>query len=108
MENFTIQGSALIRAYPTKRDDEYENVLIFKAPFGAYPQELAEVYPLNAEVVKTPDNESLEVAYLNTIKLAELNPSAQFTFLMQGRFEHPLVEKLEELPNVEVVLAHNY
>ena len=108
VENFTIQGSALIRASPTKLEDEYENILIFKPPFGAYPQELAEVYPLNAEVVRTPDIESLEVAYLNTIKLAELNPDAQFTFMMQKRFEHPLAEKLESLPNVEIMLSHNY
>ncbi|WP_406660554.1 tRNA guanosine(15) transglycosylase TgtA [Methanolobus sp. ZRKC3] len=108
VENFTIQGSALIRANPTKHDNEYDNVLIFKPPFGSYPQELAEVYPLNAEVVKTPDTESLEVSYLNTIKLAKLNPDAQFTFMLQGRFEHPLLEELEALANVEVILAHNY
>jgi 7-cyano-7-deazaguanine tRNA-ribosyltransferase len=108
LENFTIQGSSLIRASPTKRDNEYDNVLIFKAPFGSYPQELAEVYPLNAEVVNIPDTEALESAYINTIKLVELNPDAQFTFLLHERFEHPLVEKLGELSNVEIVLAHNY
>ncbi|MDK2835095.1 MAG: 7-cyano-7-deazaguanine tRNA-ribosyltransferase, partial [Methanolobus sp.] len=78
-------------------------VLIFKPPFGAYPQELAEIYPLNAEVVRNPDYESLEQAYLNTIKLVELNPEAEFTLIMQERFGHPLVKKLEGMDNVKVI-----
>jgi 7-cyano-7-deazaguanine tRNA-ribosyltransferase len=103
LDRFTIKGSALIRANSGKTDNHYDNVLMFKPPFGAYPQELAEIYPLNAEVLRTPDYESLEQAFLNTIRLAELNPGAEFTFIMQERFEHPLVEKLEEMDNFTVV-----
>ncbi|WP_406655674.1 tRNA guanosine(15) transglycosylase TgtA [Methanolobus sp. ZRKC2] len=103
LDRFTITGSTLIRSTPVKSEKEYDNVLIFKPPFGAYPQELAEIYPLNAEVVRTPDYESLEQAYLNTIRLVELNPEAEFTFVMQERFAHSLVEKLEEMDNFTVV-----
>ncbi|TGC09850.1 tRNA guanosine(15) transglycosylase TgtA [Methanolobus halotolerans] len=104
LDRFTIRGSALIRSSPPGRaDKEYDNVLVFKPPFGAYPQELVEIYPLNAEVVRTPDYESLEQAYLNTIKLVELNPEAEFTFIMQERFEHPLVNKLEGMDKFTVV-----
>ncbi|MDW7733581.1 MAG: tRNA guanosine(15) transglycosylase TgtA [Methanolobus sp.] len=103
LDRFTITGSALIRSSPGKTDSQYDNVLIFKPPFGSYPQELMEIYPLNAEVVRTPDVESLEQAYFNTIRLAELNPDAQFTFLMQDKFDHPLVKKLEEMDNFKVV-----
>jgi 7-cyano-7-deazaguanine tRNA-ribosyltransferase len=77
--------------------------MVFKAPFGSYPQDLAEVYPFNAEVVRTPDYESLETAFLNTIKLIELNPEATYTFLMRESFKHPLVEKLSKMDNVTVV-----
>ncbi len=101
LDRFTIRGSALIRAAPSKRDSEYDNVLMFKPPFGAYPQELAEIYPLNAEVPRTPDNESLESAYINTIRLAELNPEAKFTYMLSERFYHPLVEKLRNMQNVQ-------
>jgi len=107
LERFTIRGSALIRPAPTKLDSGYDNVLVFKPPFGAYPQELAEIYPLNAEVPRTPDQESLEQAYINTIRLVELNPEVGFTYLLQERFGHQLVEKLESLPNVQVIIAHD-
>ncbi|MCQ6961787.1 tRNA guanosine(15) transglycosylase TgtA [Methanolobus chelungpuianus] len=103
LDRFTIRGSALIRPSPGKMDSQYDNVLIFKPPFGAYPQELAEIYPLNAEVVRNPDYESLEQAYLNTIKLVELNPEAEFTLVIQERFGHPLLKKLEGMNNVKVI-----
>ncbi|WP_094227183.1 tRNA guanosine(15) transglycosylase TgtA [Methanolobus psychrotolerans] len=99
LERLTIKGSVLIRAYPTKKDSDYDNVLIFKPPLGSYPQELAEVYPFNAEVVRNPDYESLESAYMNTIRLVELNPDAKFTFLMQDKFEHPLMDRLRGMDN---------
>lgn len=103
LDRFTIRGSALVRPSPGRMDSQYDNVLIFKPPFGAYPQELAEIYPLNAEIVRNPDYESLEQAYLNTIKLVELNPEAEFTLFMQERFGHPLVKKLEGMDNVKVI-----
>jgi len=103
LDRFTIKGSALIRANSGKTDNQYDNVLMFKPPFGAYPQELAEIYPLNAEVLRTPDYESLEQAFLNTMRLAELNPGAEFTFIMQERFEHPLVKELDNMDNFTVV-----
>ncbi|TQD24874.1 tRNA guanosine(15) transglycosylase TgtA [Methanolobus vulcani] len=103
LERLTIKGSVLIRPYPTKKDKEYDTVMVFKPPFGSFPQDLAEVYPFNAEVVRTPDYESLETAFLNTIKLIELNPEATYTFLMRESFNHPLVEKLSGMDNVTVV-----
>ncbi|MDO9517298.1 MAG: tRNA guanosine(15) transglycosylase TgtA [Methanosarcinaceae archaeon] len=100
LDRFTITGTAIIRTTPTKRDNEYDNLLTFKPPFGAYPVELGEVYPLNAEVIATPDYESLGRALENTIRLIELNPDAKFTFIRKGGLEHPLFEKLAEIANV--------
>ncbi|MBN1133838.1 MAG: tRNA guanosine(15) transglycosylase TgtA [Methanosarcinaceae archaeon] len=100
MDRFTITGSAIIRATETKDDSKYDNVLVFKPPFGAFPVELGEVYPFNAEVVSNPDNEAVERGLLNTIKLIELNPEAEFTFVIEERFKHPLIGLLAEIANV--------
>jgi 7-cyano-7-deazaguanine tRNA-ribosyltransferase len=100
MDRLTITGSAIIRATETKDDREYENVLMFKPPFGAFPVELGEVYPFNAEVVSKPDYEALERALQNTIKLIELNPEAEFTFVNEEKFTHPLLGLLAEIANV--------
>nr|QNO48017.1 tRNA-guanine(15) transglycosylase [Methanosarcinales archaeon ANME-2c ERB4] len=100
LERLTIKGTAIIRANTTKRDSEYDNLLTFKPPFGAYPVELGEVYPFNAEVVATPDHEALGRALENTIRLIELNPDAEFTFIRKDGLEHPLFDKLAIIANV--------
>ncbi|MBW6469989.1 MAG: tRNA guanosine(15) transglycosylase TgtA [Methanosarcinaceae archaeon] len=100
LDRFTITGTAIIRTTTTKRDNEYDNLLTFKPPFGSFPVELSEVYPLNAEVISTPDYEALGCALENTIRLIELNPGAEFTFIRKDGLEHPLFEKLAEIANV--------
>ncbi|MEA1984266.1 MAG: tRNA guanosine(15) transglycosylase TgtA [Euryarchaeota archaeon] len=101
LERFTITGSALIRSAPSKRDQEYDNALMFKPPFGSFPIELLEVYPFNAEVPATPDHHSLTRALENTLRLIELNPDAEFTFVCDGDIDHPLLEELSRLATVE-------
>jgi 7-cyano-7-deazaguanine tRNA-ribosyltransferase len=90
----------LIRASPTRIDADYDHILIFRPPFGAFPQELAEIYPFNTETVHIPDYESLEQAYMNVLKLIEMNPDVEFTFMIAERFEHPLVAKLKEVATI--------
>lgn len=75
-------------------------MLTFKPPFGAYPVELGQVYPFNAEVVATPDHEALERALENTIRLIELNQDAEFTFIRKDGLEHQLFDKLAINANV--------
>ncbi|MBU4454171.1 MAG: tRNA-guanine(15) transglycosylase, partial [Euryarchaeota archaeon] len=58
----------------------------------AYPVELKETYPFNAEVTNEPDHESLTVALKNTLALMELNPGAEFTFVYEK--EHPLMTQI--------------
>ncbi|MDD3042441.1 MAG: tRNA guanosine(15) transglycosylase TgtA [Methanosarcinaceae archaeon] len=96
LDRFSLEGKAIIRTRPVKGEKEYARVLVFKPPFGAYPVEMEEVYPFNAEVPRVPDREALEKALENTLKLIELNPEAEFTFVCEEVFKHPLLEKLAE------------
>ncbi len=96
LERFSLEGSAIIRTTPVKGEKSYDQLLIFKAPFGAFPAEMEEVYPFNAEVSKFPDYEALSTAFSNLLKLIELNPKAKFTFVCEREFEHPLLEKIKE------------
>jgi len=96
LERFSLEGSAIIRTTPVKGERSYDQLLIFKAPFGAFPAEMEEVYPFNAEISKFPDYEALSIALSNTLKLIELNPKAKFTFVCEREFEHPLLEKIKE------------
>ncbi|AKB17375.1 MULTISPECIES: tRNA guanosine(15) transglycosylase TgtA [unclassified Methanosarcina] len=96
LERFNVEGKTLIRTTPVKGERSYDQLLIFKAPFGAFPAEMEEVYPFNAEISKFPDYEALSTALSNTLKLMELNPKAEFTFVCEREFEHPLLEKIKE------------
>jgi len=98
LSNFDLRGRVLIRAGRLDNEEEFDWVLEFKPPFGAYPLELKETYPFNAEVADEPDYESLTVALRNTLELMELNPEAEFTFVYSG--EHPLMEEIAQKAKV--------
>jgi len=94
LSNFKLEGSVLIRDRKQENENYFDHVLDFKPPFGAYPTELKETYPFNAEVTDEPDYESLTVALQNTLALIELNPGADFTFACDK--EHYLIEKIAQ------------
>jgi 7-cyano-7-deazaguanine tRNA-ribosyltransferase len=96
LDRFSLEGSVLIRTAPIKGEKDYDRLLTFKAPFGAFPVELEEVYPFNAEVLKFPDHEALGTALTNTLKLIDLNPEAEFTFVCEKEFKHPLIEEISK------------
>jgi 7-cyano-7-deazaguanine tRNA-ribosyltransferase len=96
LERFSMEGSVLIRTGSVKGEKEYDQLLTFKAPFGAFPVEMEEVYPFNAEVPKFPDYEALSTALSNTLKLIDLNPQAEFTFICEKEFKHPLIEEISK------------
>jgi 7-cyano-7-deazaguanine tRNA-ribosyltransferase len=96
LDRFSLQGSTIIRTGPIKGEKDYDQILAFKAPFGAFPAEMEEVYPFNAEVPKFPDYEALNTALSNTLKLIELNPQAEFTFVCEKEFRHPLIEEISK------------
>lgn len=102
MERLNIDGSAIIRPAGSniKINSDFDHILEFKSPFGAYPVELGEVYPFNAESPSVHGSESLGVALENTIRLIELNPGAEFTFMKPDHMKHPLFEKLSTIADV--------
>jgi len=61
----------------------YDHVLHFKPPFGPYPPELSETYPLNAEVPEEPDAAAMEQALENIERLKEANPHANFSLRLR-------------------------
>ena len=106
LERFSFEGLVLIRTDPVKGESSYDQVLNFKAPFGAFPVEMEEVYPFNAEVPKYPDYEALSTALLNTLKLMVLNPQAEFTFVCEKEFQHPLFEEISK--NAKLVYRESW
>lgn len=92
--NFMLEGRVLIRAEKQENEHDFDHVLDFKPPFGAYPVELKETYPFNAEVMEEHDYEALGAALRNTLELIELNPESEFTIVLP---EHPLMKEIRNV-----------
>jgi 7-cyano-7-deazaguanine tRNA-ribosyltransferase len=90
-----LTGTVLIRpGSRIKGESDYDNVLQFRLPFGAYPVELKETYPLNIQVSAIEDYESFGCALKNTEKLIRLNPHAEFTFVYRHQWDHPMIMEI--------------
>jgi len=62
-------------------NDRYDETWGVVPPFGPYPRELAETYPLTAEVPERTDRAAHEAAADGVARLAELHPSVSFTLV---------------------------
>ncbi len=102
LDRFDLYGTVLVRTRKTSGEDRFDHVLNLKPPFGAYPVELSETYPFNAEVSE-PDYDAIGVALRNTLRLIELNPDASFTVVCE--WDHPLIASIRDCPNVEEVMV---
>ncbi|CAD7768746.1 tRNA-guanine(15) transglycosylase [Candidatus Methanoperedenaceae archaeon GB37] len=96
-KRFELRGRVLIKEKDDVVDDldDFDYVMDFKPPFGAYPALLRESYPFNAEVTVW-DHEAVLVAIENVRELIESNPDASFTLKKPGWVEEDLIKELEE------------
>ena len=108
LNRFKLSGNVLITATVGSKEKEvesgnYDHVFSVKPPFGPYPVELAESYPVGqSEIPAEIDNEAKTVALQNVLKLLELNKGkAKFVFLYDSSWEgHPLIEEIEKYAEV--------
>ncbi len=83
IERLAFQGNVLITDDLKADATGFDHVLHFKPPFGPYPPELSETYPLNAEVPEEPDGSAIEQALKNIVRLKEANPQANFSLRLR-------------------------
>jgi 7-cyano-7-deazaguanine tRNA-ribosyltransferase len=62
-------------------NDQYDETWGVLPPFGPYPRELAETYPLTAEVPERTDRAAFEAAADGVARLVELHPETAFTLV---------------------------
>jgi len=61
--------------------DRYDESWGVRPPFGPYPRELGDTYPLTAEVPERTDRPACEAAADGVARLVELHPSVSFTLV---------------------------
>ncbi|MHC1631056.1 MAG: tRNA guanosine(15) transglycosylase TgtA [Methanotrichaceae archaeon] len=83
MKRIELSGDVLVTD-PGKEIEGFDQILWFKPPFGPYPPELGETYPLNAEVPEEADSAAMEQALINLNELIEANPDARFALKIKS------------------------
>lgn len=105
LNRFDLFGKVLIfagRDVKGWKKDGYDHIFLMKAPFGPYPIELKETYPIGqSESPREMDHESRTVALENVIKLMNsYMDGVEFVFVYDERWEHPLINKIEKSSRV--------
>jgi len=88
IDRLAFSGNVLITDDLKADAAGFDHVLHFKPPFGPYPPELSETYPLNAEVPEEPDAAAMKQALRNIERLREANPQANFSLRLMRHSRH--------------------
>ena len=76
-------------------NDRYDETWGVLPPFGPYPRELAETYPLTAEVPERTDHTAHEAAADGVARLVDLHPDVAFT-LVHDDWPESALERVPE------------
>ncbi|HDM36706.1 MAG TPA: tRNA guanosine(15) transglycosylase TgtA [Candidatus Syntrophoarchaeum butanivorans] len=90
LDRFELGGTVLITTERVLKqlNIEHDHLFLLKPPFGPYPVELSETYPVGpSEIPKTPDHEAMVVAGSNVRRLIELNPDVRFIIACEQEWE---------------------
>ncbi len=109
LNRFRVSGNVLIttsRSHEDARD--FDHVFMIKPPFGPYPVELAESYPVGQAEIPAPaeriDEDAKAVALHNVLRLLELN-SAKARFVLRcdrNWANHPLIEAIKKYAELQI------
>jgi 7-cyano-7-deazaguanine tRNA-ribosyltransferase len=107
LARFTLSGKVLLTTDLTgvaiTEGERFDHVFMVKPPFGPFPVELAETYPVGqAELPTELDEGARTVALRNVVKLLELNRGeASFVFRYDSSWKgHPLLEAIKKYAEV--------
>ena len=96
VNNIEVNGKALIA---TARDVDtagFDRMLGVKMPFGVFPPELNETYPVgHAEVIEGFGPDARDLTLERVLAFIRSHPDASFTFAYDYRWESPVIEEIE-------------
>jgi len=91
VDRFEVGDEAVITAGKANGRDCF----LLRPPFGPFPPELSQTYPLNAETPAEPDHTAVGSALDGVESLVSANPDASFT-LEHPDWKHPKLDALRE------------
>ncbi len=93
-------GSTILISFDREMSNQYETVFFFKPPFGPYPPELKETFPIGQSELPSWDEEMVTTGCKGILQLIKAYPQSTVTVQCSKRWSS-LVQK--ELPSVGVV-----
>lgn len=97
-------GNKALVTFDQKNHQGYDTVFFFKPPFGPYPPELSETFPIGQSEIPDYDEEMVRMGCIGIEKLVQANPDSKITVRCRSRWESivrsttPFVEvDIEEL-----------
>ncbi|PSP85858.1 tRNA guanosine(15) transglycosylase TgtA [Halobacteriales archaeon QS_6_64_34] len=80
LDRFDLDAEAVVLTEGGS-NDRYDETWGVRPPFGPYPRELGDTYPLTAEVPERTDRAACEAAADGVARLVELHPDVSFTLV---------------------------
>jgi len=99
LHRLDVAGRVLVttdRRKTRHMEREFDVTLLMKAPFGPYPLELAETYPIGQSEVPAPDCVSIKSAVRNPIEFIGFN-SLDVTFAYDEQWDHDVLAEVGAL-----------
>jgi len=100
---FEVGNRALIsfsRHIKTRQKEGFDTVFFFRPPFGPFPQELSETFPIGQSEIPDFDEEMIKTGCNGIRVLIEANPDTHFTIRCRQAWRD-IVTRM--LPTVEIV-----
>jgi 7-cyano-7-deazaguanine tRNA-ribosyltransferase len=101
IDNIEIIGKALITTSKDVDTAGFDRILGIKMPFGVFPAELKETYPVgHAEVIEGFDSDARDLMLGRVLAFIKAHPGASFTFAYGGRWESPVIRDIAQVAEV--------
>ncbi|MGZ4904473.1 MAG: tRNA guanosine(15) transglycosylase TgtA [Halobacteriota archaeon] len=107
LKNLSLMGRVLCTTdkHKTRQmEPQFDTILYMKPPFGPFPRELAETYPIGQSEVVDPDYNSIRAALKNLVELL-VSSDVDATFAYDKRWEHEDLMKVSA--HAKLVRIHN-
>lgn len=92
-------GKTALVTFDQKMHAGYDTVFFFKPPFGPYPPELSETFPIGQSEIPDWDNEMVRSGSIGIDRLAKANPGSRIVVRCRSRWKDIV---LATAPDVEV------
>ena len=93
-------GSTILVSFDRIQSNSYDTVFFFKPPFGPYPPELKETFPIGQSELPPWDDEMVRTGCQGILKIIEAHPKSTVTIQCSERWKNLV---LQELPSVGVL-----